>query len=59
MKTQFNRHFYRTLVFWLGLICLGIELYLWPVDDSFLRMVGLGTGGFLVVLSFWREVEED
>ncbi|KRL93729.1 hypothetical protein ACUIJQ_11650 [Levilactobacillus hammesii] len=51
MHFKFNRQFYRTLSFWLGVLCLLAELSIWSFDNGASRALGVGTGAFLILIS--------
>lgn len=50
MFFKFNRYFYRTVAFWLGILCGIVELGLWSADGVALRALGLGTSDFLILI---------
>ncbi|WP_143462186.1 hypothetical protein [Levilactobacillus enshiensis] len=52
MWSKFNPKFYRTILFWLGVLSIVAEIYIWHFDSFSARMLGLGTGLFLIVMSF-------
>lgn len=55
MKQKFNPRFYQTLVFWLGVLCIGVESVIWHFDSVATRSLGVGTGVFLVLMSLWAD----
>lgn len=51
VRFRFNRQFYRTVTFWLGVLCLLAELGIWRFDNTSSRALGVGTGAFLILIS--------
>ncbi|MGX6427553.1 hypothetical protein [Levilactobacillus yonginensis] len=59
MWSKLNPHFYRTLPFWLGVLCILAELVIWRFDSQSARLLGVGTGFFLILLSFDHEPKDN
>ncbi|MFD1548579.1 hypothetical protein [Levilactobacillus fuyuanensis] len=58
MWFHFNRQFYRTVSFWLGILCVLAEISIWHFDTATTRSVGFGTGAFLILVSLGWDTKE-